>query len=177
MTMLVDSGATGHFLDDELNPGLKDRMMNPTLRRVPEDSNNTSEDVTVAETERQRAQIQDRQLQRPSNPFEKGKSSTTAGASRRELEYRHQGRERHPQALVYPQQGLERHRQGQERYNQGPQHHHQRLEHCCKRRYCYHRQEPHILFHPGSHLLLSPGSHLLLRLGSHRMCRNTRPQL
>ena len=35
MTMLVDSGATEHFLDDELIPGLKDHLMNPTPLDVP----------------------------------------------------------------------------------------------------------------------------------------------
>ena len=35
MTTLVNSGATKHVLDDELIPGLKDRMMNPTLLDVP----------------------------------------------------------------------------------------------------------------------------------------------
>ena len=81
MTMLVDSGATEHFLDDELIPGVKDLMMNPALQHVPQDSNNTSEEATVAEADRQRAQTQDGQLQRSSNPLEEGKSSTTAGAS------------------------------------------------------------------------------------------------
>ena len=57
MAILVDCGATEHFLDDELIPGLKDRMMNPALRHVPQGSNNTSEKAIVAETGRQRAQI------------------------------------------------------------------------------------------------------------------------
>lgn len=35
MTMVVDNGATEHFLDDELIPGSKDRMMNPTPLHVP----------------------------------------------------------------------------------------------------------------------------------------------
>ena len=55
--------------------------MNPALRHVPQGSNNTSEKAIVAETGRQRAQIQYRQLQCLSNPFKEDKSSTTAGAS------------------------------------------------------------------------------------------------
>lgn len=35
VTMLVDSGATEHLLDDGLIPELKDRMRNPTLMSVP----------------------------------------------------------------------------------------------------------------------------------------------
>lgn len=87
VTMLVDSGATAHFLDDEpavlvdsdatehllgdeLIPGLKDHMMNPTLRQVPQDVN---KEATVAATERQRAQIQRRQLQRPRYRFQQDK--------------------------------------------------------------------------------------------------------
>lgn len=36
MTMLVDSGATEHFLGDELFPDLKDRLDNPTQLNVLE---------------------------------------------------------------------------------------------------------------------------------------------
>ena len=35
ITMLVDSGVTEHFLDDELIPGLKNRTMSSTLLDVP----------------------------------------------------------------------------------------------------------------------------------------------
>ena len=34
MTMFVDGEATEHFLDDELIPVLRDRMMNPALRHL-----------------------------------------------------------------------------------------------------------------------------------------------
>lgn len=68
--VLVDSDATEHLLGDELIPGLKDHMMNPTLRQVPQDVN---KEATVAATERQRAQIQRRQLQRPRYRFQQDK--------------------------------------------------------------------------------------------------------
>ena len=73
LAILVDSGAAEYFLDGELISGLKDRVINPTLRRVPQNRNNTSEEATFAETEGQCAQIQDSQLQRPSNPSERDK--------------------------------------------------------------------------------------------------------
>lgn len=39
MTTLVDSGATEHFLDDDLIPGLKGSLMNPTPLHVPKTRN------------------------------------------------------------------------------------------------------------------------------------------
>ena len=72
MTMLVNSRATEHFLDDELIPGRKDCTINPTLLYVPKDSKGTSEEAIVAETERQRAQNPGQTAAAREQPFRRG---------------------------------------------------------------------------------------------------------